>query len=149
MADTTTPYPLPAFHFRVSWGDSNNTVNFSEVSGLTAEHEPIEYRGGADVNLTVQKIPSLHKFGNVTMKRGIVPKENGFWEWWSSVQTGDFKRRDVTISLLNETHDPVMTWEIHNAWPVKIEGPALNAKGSEIAVETVEFAHEGLKITAA
>lgn len=141
-------YPLPALHFQVSWGDSNNTVNFSEVSGLTLESEPIEYRGGADITLTVQKIPGLRKYGNVTLKRGVVAKENGFWEWWNTIQSGTVQRRTVTISLLNEEHKPVMTWEIQRAWPVKVEGPSLNATGNEIAVETLEFAHEGMQVSA-
>jgi phage tail-like protein len=141
-------YPFPALHFMVSWGDSNNTVSFSEVSGLTLESEPIEYRGGDDITLTVRKIPGLKKYGNITLKRGIVAAENGFWEWWNTIQSGTVLRRTVTVSLLNEKHAPVMTWEIQQAWPVKVEGPSLNAKGNEIAVETLEFAHEGMKVTA-
>jgi conserved hypothetical phage tail region protein len=141
-------YPIPALHFQVSWGDSNNTVNFSEVSGLTLESEPIEYRGGADITMTVHKIPGLRKYGNVTLKRGLVAKENGFWEWWNTIQSGTVQRRTVTVSLLNEEHKPVMNWEIQQAWPVKVEGPSLNATGNEIAVETLEFAHEGMTVTA-
>lgn len=141
-------YPLPALHFQVSWGDSNNTVNFSEVSGLTLESEPIEYRGGADITMTVQKIPGLKKYGNVTLKRGVVTKENGFWEWWNTIQSGTVQRRTVTVSLLNEEHKPVMNWEIQRAWPVKVEGPSLNATGNEVAVETLEFAHEGMSVSA-
>jgi phage tail-like protein len=141
-------YPYPSLHFEVGWGDSNNTVNFSEVSGLTLESEPIEYRGGADITLTVQKIPGLKKYGNVTMKRGIIAKENGFWDWWSTIRAGTFERRTVTISLLNEEHKAVMVWAIDRAWPVKVEGPSLNATGNEIAIETVEFAHEGLTVSA-
>jgi len=141
-------YPLPALHFMVGWGDSNNTVSFSEVSGLTLESEPIEYRGGDDITLTVRKVPGLKKYGNVTLKRGVMSSENGFWEWWNTIQSGTVERRTVTISLLNEKHAPVMTWEIQQAWPVKVEGPSLNAKGNEIAIETLEFAHEGTKVTA-
>ncbi|MGZ8715484.1 MAG: phage tail protein [Gaiellaceae bacterium] len=141
-------YPIPALHFQVSWGDSNNTVNFSEVSGLTLESEPIEYRGGADITMTVHKITGLRKYGNVTLKRGLVAKENGFWEWWNTIQSGTVQRRTVTVSLLNEEHKPVMNWEIQQAWPVKVEGPSLNATGNEIAVETLEFAHEGMTVTA-
>jgi phage tail-like protein len=124
-------------------------MSFSEVSGLTIESEPIEYRSGDDITLTVQKIPGLRKFGNVTMKRGIVPQENGFWEWWNTIQSGTVERRNVTISLLNHEHRPVMSWEIRQAWPVKVEGPAMKATGNEVAVESCEFAHEGLTITAA
>lgn len=141
------PYPLPAYHFQVSWGDSNNTVSFSEVSGLTMESEAIEYRGGSDITLTVQKLPGLKKYGNVTLKRGIVAADNGFWDWWNTIQSGTVERRTVTISLLNEEHEPAMTWEIQDAWPVKVEGPSFNAKGNEIAVNTLEFAHEGMKVT--
>lgn len=141
-------YPMTALHFRVSWGDSNNTVNFSEVSGLTMESEPIEYRGGSDPSLTVRKIPGLKKYGNVTLKRGIIPSENGFWDWWNTIQAGTVQRRTVTVSLLDETQTEVMNWEMQEAWPAKVEGPGLNATGNEIAVETLEFAHEGVKITA-
>jgi phage tail-like protein len=145
MATQTHPYT--ALHFMVKWGDSNNTVSFSEVSGLTLESEPIEYRGGDDISLTVRKQPGLKKYGNVTLKRGIVPAENGFWDWWNTIQSGTVERRTVTISLLNEEHKPVVNWEIQEAWPVKVEGPGLNATGNEIAIETLEFAHEGMKIT--
>ncbi|MGZ4351978.1 MAG: phage tail protein [Gaiellaceae bacterium] len=148
MADeTTATYPMTALHFKVSWGDSNNTMSFSEVSGLTLESEPIEYRSGDDISLTVRKLPGLRKYGNVTMKRGIMPAENGFWNWWNTIQSGKVERRTVTISLLNEEHKETVTWEIQHAWPVKVEGPSLNAKGNEIAIETVEFAHEGMKVT--
>ena len=145
MASQTHPYT--ALHFTVGWGDSKNTVSFSEVSGLTLESEPIEYRGGDDISLTVRKIPGLKKYGNVTLKRGMIPAENGFWEWWNTIQSGTVERRPVTISLLNEEHAPVVSWEIQDAWPVKVEGPGLNATGNEIAIETLEFAHEGMKIT--
>jgi phage tail-like protein len=150
MPDESTPvYPLTALHFRVSWGDANNTVSFSEASGLTLESEPIEYRTGDDVTLTVRKLPGLRKYGNVTLKRGIMAAENGFFTWWNTIQSGKVERRTVTISLLNEDHKPVMTWEIQQAWPTKVEGPSLNAKGNEVAVETLEFAHEGMKVTVA
>lgn len=147
MADDGPKYPLTSLHFRVSWGDSNNTSAFSEVSGLTLESEPIEYRDGDDTSLTVRKIPGLRKYGNVTLKRGIVRAENGFWEWWNEIQAGTVKRRTVLVSLLNEKQAPVMNWEIRDAWPVKVEGPSLNAKGNEVAIETLEFAHEGMKVT--
>ncbi len=139
-------YPLTALHFQVQWGD-DQAVNFSEVSGLTMESEPIEYRGGADKELSPRKIPGLKKYGNVTLKRGIIQSDNGFWEWWNTLQAGVVERRNVTVSLLNEDHDPVMTWQMKQAWPVKVEGPSLDGTGNEIALETLEFAHEGLKVS--
>lgn len=145
---TTIPYPLTTLHFEVSWGDSQNTSNFSEVSGLTMEAEVVEYRGGADKALSVRKQPGLKKFGNVTLKRGIVPADagNGLFDWYHSISAGSVARRDVTISLLNEERTPVMTWKIQSAWPVKIEGPGLKSTGTEIALEAVEFACESIAI---
>lgn len=144
-------YPLTSLHFQVSWGDSKNTSSFSEVSGLTMEAEVIEYRDGTDRSLTTRKTPGLKKFGNVSMKRGIMPVEagNGLYEWYATIKAGTVARRSVTISLLNEAHEPVMTWKIRDAWPVKVEGPGLNATGNEIAIETLEFVHEGVEIEVA
>ncbi len=141
-------YPMTTLHFEVSWGDSQNTSNFSEVGGLTMEADAIEYRGGADKALSVRKIPGLRKFSNVTLKRGIAPAEagNGLFEWFNTIQAGTVQRRDVTVSLLNEERAPVMTWKIQSAWPVKIEGPGLKASGNEIAIESVEFACENIAI---
>ena len=59
------------------------------------------------------------------------------------------ERRDLVISLLNEEHAPVMTWKVKNAWPVKLEGPGLKATGNEVAIESIELAHEGLTIESA
>lgn len=141
-------YPMTSLHFKVSWGDSENTMSFSEVSGLTMEAEAIEYRVGDDKSLTVRKIPGLKKFGNVSLKRGIMPavSGNGMYEWYDSIQAGTVLRRQVLISLLNEKREEVMSWKIKEAWPVKLEGPGLNATGNEIAIESLEFANEGVEI---
>lgn len=137
-------YPLPAFHFQVDWGGS--TIGFSEVSGLTVEVQAIEYRDGASPQYSVQKMPGIPKFSNITLKRGIVSKDNEFFDWLNTTKLNTVERRDLTISLLNEEHTPVMTWKVSNAFPVKVEGPGLKATGNEVAIETVELAHEGLRI---
>ena len=144
-------YPLTTLHFEVKWGDSQNTMSFSEVSGLTMEAEVVEYRGGADKQLSTRKQPGLKKFSNVTLKRGIAPAEsgNGLFEWYNTIAAGAVTRRPVTVSLLNETRDPVMTWKIRDAWPVKIEGPGLKSTGTDVAIESVEFACEGIEIEVA
>ncbi len=144
-------YPMTTLNFAVSWGDSQNTSSFSEVSGLTMEAEVVEYRGGADAQLSTRKQPGLKKFSNVTLKRGIAPAEagNGLFDWYNTILGGDVSRRNVTVSLLNEARDPVMTWKIKEAWPVKIEGPGLKSTGTDVAIESVEFACEGIDIEVA
>jgi phage tail-like protein len=124
--------PPPFFRFIVEWDDQR--VGFSEVDGLTQE------------NQTIEKIPGLSKFTNVTLKRGII-KDNDFAEWLSTVKSNALERRDLVISLLNEVHRPVMVWKIDHAWPVKVEGvPDLKASGNEVAIESIEIAHEGLEL---
>ncbi len=137
-------YPLPVFHFTVQW--AGNRIGFSEVSGLTQENQAIEYRDGSFPEYSSIKMPGLRKFSNVTLKRGIVKADNDFFKWLSTIKLNQVERRDVVISLLNEEHMPVMTWKIHNAFPVKVEGPGLKASGNEVAIESIEIAHEGLEL---
>ena len=137
-------YPLPVFHFTVQWGGTR--IGFSEVSGLTQENQAIEYRDGSFPEYSSIKMPGLRKFSNVTLKRGIVKADNEFFRWLSTIKLNQVERRDVVISLLNEEHAPVMTWKIHNAFPVKVEGPGLKASGNEVAIESIEIAHEGLEL---
>ena len=137
-------YPLPVFHFTVQWG--GNRVGFSEVSGLTQEVQPIEYRDGSFLEYSAIKMPGLRKFSNIVMKRGVIKSDNDFFKWLSTVKLNTVERRDLVISLLNEKHEPVMVWKALNAFPVKVEGPQLKASGNEVAIESIELAHEGLEV---
>ena len=88
----------------------------------------------------------MHKFSNVTLKRGTFSGDIDFYNWMKTINLTTVERRDITISLLNEEHEPVMTWGIKNAFPIKVQASDFKADGNEIAVETLELAHEGLKI---
>lgn len=140
-------YPLPVFHFSVQWGGTR--IGFSEVTGLTQENQAIEYRDGSFREYSSIKMPGLRKFSNITLKRGIVHHDNEFFAWLSTVKLNTVERRDLVISLLDENHDPVIAWSVHNAFPVKVEGPQLKATGNEVAIESIEIAHEGLELQAA
>jgi phage tail-like protein len=137
-------YPLPVFHFSVQWGGTR--IGFSEVSGLTQENQAIEYREGSFPEYSSIKMPGLRKFSNITLKRGIIKSDNEFFAWLSTVKLNTVERRDIVITLLNEQHNPVVVWTVHNAFPVKVEGPGLKASGNEVAIESIELAHEGLEI---
>jgi len=140
MAD----YPLPKFHFQVEWGGTK--IAFSEVTGLDAEIEVIEYRDGASPEYNKVKMPGMQKFSNITLKRGVFKSDNEFFAWWNTVKLNTIERRDITISLLNENHEPVMVWKAKNSWPSKITSTDLKADGNETAIETIELVHEGLAI---
>ncbi len=140
MAD----YPLPAFHFQVDWGGSK--LGFSEVSGLNIEQQVIEYRDGLSPEFSTIKMPGIRKYGNITLKRGIIKTDNEFFNWLNTTKMNTVERRDLTIKLLDEEHNPVMVWMVKNAWPTKIDAPSLKADGNEVAIESIEIAHEGIKI---
>lgn len=138
-------YPLPVFHFQVEWG-SDSPIGFSEVSGLTLEVQAIEYRDGASPQYSVVKMPGIPKYSNITLKRGVTKANNEFFNWLNTTKLNTVERRDLIISLLNEEHEPVMSWKVVNAFPVKVEGPGLKSTGNEVSIETLELAHEGLTI---
>lgn len=137
-------YPLPVFHFQVIWGGVNGS--FTEVSGLNLETQPIEYRGGAQLEFSTIKMPGLQKNSEVSLKRGVFAGDNQLYEWWNTVSLNTIERRDITISLLNENHLPVVTWQVKNVWPIKVEAPSLKADGNEVAVESITLVHEGITI---
>lgn len=141
MAET---YPLVKFHFSVQWGGTN--IGFTEVSGLDIKIEPIEYRHGASPEFNMTKMPGMQKYSNITLKRGSFANDNEFHSWMNTVKLNKIDRRDIIIQLLNEEHEPVIVWKVKNAFPVKIKSTNLKGDGNEVAIETMEIAHEGLVI---
>jgi phage tail-like protein len=137
-------WPIPKFHFRVDMG--GNEIGFQEVSGLEMETQFIEYRAGDDPTYLTQKIPGLKKHGNVTLKKGVYAGDAAFWEWFTDVQTNPDRREQVIIQLLDEEENPVVTWTVSNAFPVKVSGPDLKSDANEIAIESIELAHEGFEV---
>lgn len=137
-------YPLPKFHFQVEWGGTR--IGFTEVTGLTIENEVIEYREGSSPEYNKIKMPGLHKFGNITLKRGTFASDNEYFNWLNTVKLNTIDRRDLIISLLNENHEPVVVYKVKQAWPVKIQAPDLKSDANEAAIESIELAHEGLVI---
>jgi phage tail-like protein len=136
-------YPVPVFHFKVTIGDHEGV--FTEVSGLTNDVEVIEYRHGMSKG-EVFKMPGLSNTSDITLKKGVFKTDYHLYEWFYTVNLHTIQRRDIIISLLDENSDPVMTWEAHNCFPKSFTGPDLNAGSSEMSVESVELAHERLKI---
>ena len=139
-------YPLPKFHFLVQWGGVR--IGFTEVTGLDMQVEAIEYREGSSPEYSKIKMPGMHKFSNITLKRGTMAGDSDFYRWINTINLTVSERRDIIISLLNETHAPVMTWKAKNAFPVKVQASDLKSDGNEVAIETLELAHEGLTVEA-
>lgn len=137
--------PFGQFNFLVEI-DGITRAGFSEVSGLTSDTNVMEYREGDEgPPATVRKLAGLVKVTNVVCKRGYTP-DTALWTWRQTVLDGVTQRTTGTITLLDEARKPVLAWNFTAGWPVKLEGPGLNGKTSEVAIETLEIAHEGLTL---
>ena len=137
--------PYGAFNFLVEI-DGVTSAGFSEVSGLSTEIAVIEYRNGNDKVSSVRKLPGLHKAGNVTLKRGVTG-DTVLFEWLrTSAQGSGDSARNIAIILLDEARQPVLCWLLLRAWPMKWEGPTLNASSNEIAIESLTLACDRIEI---
>jgi phage tail-like protein len=139
-------WPMPKFSFEVDFGPDLKGIGFQEVSGMDMETQMIEYRHGNSKNFSTLKMPDLAKFGNVTMKRGVFVNDNAFWDWLGAIKLNTIEPRTVSIRLLDEDGKTTMLWQLNNAWPTRITGTDLKSDGNEVAVETLEIAHEKLTI---
>ncbi len=132
--------PYRKFNFIVEI-DGIQAAAFAEVSGLESETAVVEYRTGADA--FVRKLPGLTKYSNVVLKRGVT-RDADLWNWRKAVIDGNVERRNGSIVLLDDDRNAVVRWNFFQGWISKWVGPTLNAKGNEVAIETIEIAHEGL-----
>jgi phage tail-like protein len=133
--------PYSAFNFIVEI-DGVVVGGFAECGGLTTETDIVEYRNG-DEDITVRKLPGKAKYNQISLKRGYTDSRE-LWEWRKLVITGRTQRKSGSIQLLDEARQPALKWNFREGWPSKWEGPALNAKNNDVAIENLEIAHEGL-----
>lgn len=133
--------PYRSFNFLVEI-DGITQAGFAECGGLDSTTEPIEYREGGE-NTTVRKLPGKTSYSNITLKRGLTDSDE-LWKWRKSVIDGKVVRKNGSVIVLDDSGQEKLRWNFMSAWPTKWEGPAFNAKGSEIAIETFTLAHEGI-----
>ena len=136
--------PYRSFNFRVEI-DGLTVGSFSECSGLTSDGDAVDYREGTDLPLNVRKLVGLRKYSNISLKRGYTQNRE-LWDWYRNIVNGVADRRNGTIILMDEERKDVLRWDFENGWPNKIEAPAFKATGNEVAIESIEIVHEGLKL---
>jgi phage tail-like protein len=133
--------PVLGFNFRVEINGVFE-AGFNEVSGLQAEIEVQEYREGG-INDFMHKFAGPVKFpSNLVLKNGITDSVK-LWSWYQDVMRGKFDRKSLDVVLLDAAGDEKRRWKFKNAYPVKWNGPGLKATSSEVALESLELAHEG------
>lgn len=149
--------PYGAYNFLIALIDSSSiTVSvlqslavggFSECSGLEASMQTEDYQEGGN-NSTTLKFPKHITYTNIRLKRGITISD-ALWRWFNDFIEGNGRRKDGAIILLDELHIPVKVWQFRRGLPVKWTGPTLNAAQSQLAIQELEIAHEGLTLALA
>lgn len=136
--------PYRNFRFRVEI-DGIALAGFSEVTIGETVTEAIDYREGNEFN-HVRKLPGLHKFGNVTLKRGMTASLEIF-QWHKLILDGATgnARRNVAVIIADESGADQARFTIRDAWPAKYAVGELNGKGNEVLIETLELANEGIE----
>ena len=139
VGDRKDPYRSYQFLVEI---EGITRAGFRECSGLDSSQDAIEYREGNEA-LTTRKLPGLVKYSNISLKWGITDDAE-LWAWRNKVVSGKIERRNGSIILLDDTGAEKVRWNFREAWPTKWTGPSFNATGNDIAIETLEIAHEGL-----
>ncbi|MEM0999650.1 MAG: phage tail protein [Bacteroidota bacterium] len=140
-------YPIPVYNYRVTVGAQ--TLAFSEVSGLTREHEKVVYRDGMSFLMGYYILRGQQSEITVTMKRGVVKGDDALYDWVDFTfleRLFSSYKKDILIDLCDETGAPMIRWKLKKAIPLKLEAPSFSADSNEVAVETVELVAQGMDI---
>lgn len=148
---TTTRYPPVGFHFRVEFqglpGLPDQDAFFQEVSGLSRELETETIKSGGENRFSFQ-LPTRATYSPLVLKRGLF-LDSGIIGWVNdAIENLDIRPVTVLVTLLNEKHEPLQTYQCMNVWPKKWSVADLNAQESRILVETMELVYHHFKIIA-
>lgn len=133
--------PFNAYRFLVEI-DGITRAGFRECSGLDSDQAPVEYREG-DQDLTVRKLPGLVRYSNISLRRGITDDAE-LWEWRQKAASGVVERKNGSIVLIDSSGKEQWRWNFREGWPTKWTGPSFNATTNDVAIESLDIAHEGI-----
>jgi phage tail-like protein len=140
MADTY--YPPVGFHFRVRIDDLEgaNDIRFQSVSGLNVQIQTESHKEGGE-NRFEHAMPTRSKYSDLILKRGIMaPGESAITGWVKDcVEKFIIKPKNLTVELLGEDHEPVLTWRVEHAWPKNWKTDDFNAEQGKVVIETLEL----------
>ena len=117
---------------------------FLQISGFSSQLDVLEYPEGG-VNDFVHRLPTRIKQGNITLKRGVT-KESALYTWFMETVT-KVTPTELSIYVVDSESNVVKTMAFRNAYPVKWTGSDLNAGGNEFLTQSLEIAHNGMKVT--
>jgi phage tail-like protein len=142
MTTGTIQDPYGNYNFLVEI-DGITRAAFQQVSGFDSTVDVIEHREGGE-NTTVRKVPGQTKYSNIQLKWGLAD-DRDLYDWHRRIIAGDIERKNGSIVLLDRLGQEKARWNFVRGWPTKYDAPDFNAEGTDIAIETMEIAHEGLE----
>jgi phage tail-like protein len=139
-----TRYPPVGFHFKVEFGglEPGTEIGFQTVSGLngTVPNSETHQEGGE--NRFIHRLPAVPTFDNLVLKRGMLVNSK-LIDWFKdAIERFKFTPRNITVTLLNEKHEPLQSWIFINAWPTKWSIEGFDAENNGIMVDNVEFSYQ-------
>lgn len=141
MAERKDPYRNYNFVVEI---DGIKQAGFSDCTGFGASTDPIEYSEGGK-NTTTLKFPGQTKYPNIVLKRGLTDSRD-LYDWYNDITKGKVRRAHGSIVVYDvDGVTEKVRWNFFNAWPTKWDGPDFSAKGNDIAIETLELAHERIE----
>jgi len=143
-------YPPVSFHFKVEFNfkqefhgvaAQKNDIMFQSVGGLSSELQTETIKEGGE-NRFEHELPIRTKFPNLVLKRGLI-KDSSLIKWClNTFQQLDIRPVDLEVKLLNEKHEPLMTWAVKQAWPKKWAIEDLNAMESKVLIESLDLRYQ-------
>ena len=137
-------YPPTGFHFKVEvLGLSANAhdVRFTEVGGLSVELGTEEIAEGGE-NRFIQKFPTRTKYPELILKRGLLVNSEIVTWIRQCIEDFNIQPKSIDVKLLNEKHEPLMTWHVVNAYPTKWAVSDLNATNNAVVIESLQFFYQ-------
>lgn len=125
--------------------DGMDELHFSEVSGLSVEVQAIHFRSGTDLGTGGKVLPGRISYEPVTLERGLA-RDLALWDWLSTIEGGQTDLRNVTISVLDEEHQPAVAFRLASAWPSRLKLGRLDGLGNGVAIEKLTLSYERLTV---
>ena len=125
--------------------DGMDELHFSEVTGLSVEVQAIQFRSGTDLGTGAKVLPGRISYEPVTLERGLA-RDLALWEWLSTIEGGQTDMRNVTISVLDEDHEPAIAFRLTSAWPSRLKLGRLDGLGNGVAIEKLTLTYERLSV---
>jgi phage tail-like protein len=149
-SEIKTAYPLSVYNYRVDIG--KDSVAFSEVSGLSISYEKTTYKESSTepgkVSPRVFIMPGQAINPTLTLKKGLVPprSQTALYDWINSISLNQVEKKDIMISLCDESGKALVTWTVNNAFPTKLSVPTFDSNSNDVAIETLELQADSIFI---